>query len=507
MKAGRLLLVAVVVAAVVGLVVFLPGTSEPAPASLGRTPVPAAQADGALSLTWYCAASTALALSEPPAHTVLLTNPTADDVVVRATPFGPDGPGPAVEITVPPGAPTEIDVREQFGDPSRSVMVEAADGNVAVAHRLTLPTAADEVPCATSTSDQWWFPALATVRGTGAQLTLFNPFSGDAGVDVEVYLDAGVRLPTELNGIVVPAGTVRVVDLGQAVQRRDQFAVVVRLRSGRVVAEATQTYDGSTGFRGLRMNLGVPAPAERWAFAGGFSGEGVAEGLVLVNPEEEAVTALVQVTPYGAAATAPEPLEIEVPALRWVVVDLSAESRIPGVGYHSILVDSPDAPIVAARTTGISGPPAAAEAPAADGSATGDAVPVDASTRPALERGVAIGTGTPVAASDWIVPVLRPATDPAPVVLVHNPNDGIAVVTASVVGSDGAGDDVEVQPGDSVVLSVPAGDPGLAALVVSSMSPVVVEQLLSYPDVQDLAFGLAVPLRSDRRDLTRLGTG
>ena len=43
---------------------------------------------------------------------------------------------------------------------------------------------ADQVPCVTSASDEWHFPALSTVLGASARLVLFNPFSSDAGIDV-----------------------------------------------------------------------------------------------------------------------------------------------------------------------------------------------------------------------------------------------------------------------------------------------------------------------------------
>lgn len=497
MKAGRFLLVAAVAAVLAGLVVAFPGTDRPSPARWERPAVPTARAGGVVSQTWYCAASTALTPS-PPAHQVVLSNPTAQEVTVRVTPFGPEGPGPAAEVAVPALTPLAVDVAERFGSPSQSVLVESPVGELVVAHSLATDTAAESAPCATTPSGRWWFPALSTIRGAGTQLSLFNPFPSDAGVDVEVYLEDGVRLPTPLTGIVVPAGTVRTVDVGQVVQRRDQFAVVVRARSGRVVAEATQSFDTPDGPRGLRMYLGVPAPARRWALAGGFTGEGVSESLVVLNPGPDRLGVLIQVTPYGGSAAAPEPIEVEVPGLRYAVVDLSAEGRIPGQGYHSILVDSPDGAVVVARATTITAGPAEPPPDAAAGS-----------TRPALTRGVAIGTGSPVGALEWLVPALVPSASPAPAVLIHNPDDGIAVVSLSAVGGGASsgfdGAEVEVAPRDSVVVTVPATE-GVdrVAVRVSSRSPVVVEQLPTFPRADDLAFNLAVPILSGGGSVVRL---
>jgi hypothetical protein len=117
-----------------------------------------------------------------------------------------------------------------------------------------------------------------------------------------------------------------------------------------------------------------------------------------------------------------------------------------------------------------------------------------------------------VAASDWIVPWLQPSSSPAPVVLVHNPNDGIAVVSTSTVAggssSEVDGAQVEIAPGDSIAVGVPIVEGvSSAAVRISSMSPVVVEQLPTFPSQGDLSLNLAVPVRSDRRGAVLLTAG
>ena len=497
MRLARLALVSVVVVIIVGMVTWWGGRSGPAPAVIERSPIPAAAGGEGASATWYCSAGTA---AVPANHGVLVSNPTGRPVPVRLTGFGPDGPTPSTTVQVPPGGPLNIDVGATFGNAALSVMVESPVASVGVDHRLVGTTGADQDACSTFSSDRWYFPSLSTTRDAGARLTLFNPFPADAGVDVQVVLDTGVRVPTALTGIVVPAGTAKVVDLGETVQRRDQFAVAVRLRSGRVVAEATQTFDGSAGPRGLRMGLGVPEPAGRWVLAGGFTGAGVAERVVIQNPSEERAVVVIQVTPYGGASDPPEPLQVEVPGLRYAVVDLSAENRIPGDGYHSITLEA-DRPIVVARTTSITAGPAAPADPA---------VP----TRPALTHGAAIGTGSPVGALEWLVPAIDAGADPAPVVFVHNPGSGIAVVSAEVIAGGSVSPvpdatDIEVAPGDSVAIGVPppAAGPATVSMRITGSSPVVVERLVTFPDASDLSMNLAVPVRGDRAGLSRLSGG
>lgn len=501
MRPARLLVLAVVAAAVAGLVLSWGGRPAPEVASVDRPPVPAVRTSGAGASTWFCSAGRAPSDPGPPAHLVLLTSLAPRPVTLRLQAFGTDGPGPEVTRTVPPGAVTPVDVGATFGDPAVSVAVESPSAAVAVEHRIVNRTLsdADQVPCSTFSSDRWYFPSVTTTRDATALLTLFNPFPADAGVDLSIVLDSGVRTPTSLTGIVVPARSTRVVDLGQVVQRREQFAVRVRLRSGRVVAELAQGRNGALGQRGLRLEPGVPAAARRWAFAGGFTGAGVSEQLVLLNPGDRRAGVAVQVTPYGGASAAPEPLQAEVPAGRWVVLDLGAESRIPGDGYHAVLVDSPDAPVVAARVLAVTGAPAP---PATSGVVA----------RPAVTSGLADGHGSPVSALRWLVPAVDLYNPPA-VVLVHNPGRGIAVVTVSLVSPSGTvplqgADEVEVAAGDSVAvpldLSTLGGAPPTVALEVRASSPVVTERVVTFGPAE-LAMGDAVPVRFAGGGLEDLG--
>jgi hypothetical protein len=203
------------------------------------------------------------------------------------------------------------------------------------------------------------------------------------------------------------------------------------------------------------------------------------------------------VVPFAGATTAPEPIVLDIPPLRYAVVDLSAESRVPPVGYHAISVATDGAPVVVARLNSITGPPAAAPAPAAGAPAT--------AVRPAVTSGVAISTGSPVMAGDWLVPALDASANPAPVVFVHNPSSTAAQISTVPVDPDLGADAVaaatsaiEVAAGDSVALTVPASPrPGTSVgLRITSMTPVVVERLVTYPTENELAMGLAVPFRT-----------
>jgi hypothetical protein len=501
MKVSRLVLITVVLLGIVGLTAFWGGSpAVPVDGSIDEI-IPESGSAETLSSTWYCAAG-GLGESAASTHEVLLANPSKEVVPVRLTAYNAQGlVGEPKTIASVAQQVTPVDVNAVFGASELSVMAEFDSGALAVQHRITTATSADSVPCSTTSSERWFFPSQTSVLGSSALLVLFNPFSADAGVDITAAVQDGLRSPKEWAGIVVPAGTSRVIDLGQYVQRRDQFSVAVRLRNGNLIAESAQSFDiaaagDAPAERGLRLQLGVPEARSGWTFAGGFKGSGVKEELVVYNPGRQVASVIVQVTPYGGVSDPPEPFELSVPAKRFLVLDLSAEQRIPDTGFHSIRVEtSAKTPIVTARTTQLFGPPTAAAEPAA-----GSAAPA-VGTRPNETLGVAIGTATPVFARRWIMPAVRTGPEQQPMVFIHNPTAGIVTVDLRALAGQAAPIEIatglEVAAGDSLYVPLAIQElTGVGDWVVTlrASDSVAVEQLQTFATQNDLSFGSAVPV-------------
>lgn len=503
MTSSRLVLVAVVAAVVVALGLSFDGAPATSSAELLSAPIPSAGRPGSLSSTWFCAAGGA-GTTAPPSHHLFLVNPAGSNVKARLTAFDTSGKvaDRTVDVTAP--GPTEVLVDALFGAAGLSVMVESGAGELVVEHRLLGADVADQVPCATDASDRWYFPAQTTLSNTSAQLYLFNPFPADASVDISADVGEGVRLPGELQGLVVPAGTTRMVNLGDYFQRREQFSVAVEARDGRIVAETAQTLavpakGDVPATRGLRLQLGVSRARSTWILAEGFTGPGVGERLIMFNPGSEPASVAVQLTPFGAAELPPEPFELEVPARRFAQLDLSAETRVPGEGLHSIRVET-DAgtPIIVGRVDTISGGRKAPSSP-------------EITARPPLSLGTAIGTGTPVAAPLWAATGMVVGPRSESLLAVHNPSAGTVRVSATVIGGSGDGtalaDAVEIAPGDSVAIRTRGQSLGRGAVtvLVEATRAVVVERTITFIRQDDLSMGVAVPLPVGGRDLIPIG--
>ena len=74
--------------------------------------------------------------------------------------------------------------------------------------------------------------------------------------------DAGVQAPEAFQGLVVPRRS-RGLDAGRTTwsRRQDHVATFVHARTGRVVAERSQRFDGTEGRFGIAVSLGATAPA------------------------------------------------------------------------------------------------------------------------------------------------------------------------------------------------------------------------------------------------------
>ena len=177
--------------------------------------------------------------------------------------------------------------------------------------------ATDGGACLTATSPEWHFAVASTRRDARVRLSLLNPFSDDAVADLTFATDDGRREPVRYQGVVVPAGSLVVLDIGSEVTRRQQVSFSVVARSGNLLASSLQTFNGDLGLAGVSLRAGSPRPEEQWLFPLGAAGAstGAANSFVVYNPNasEARVDLAVEVDASLQARGVP-PFELTVPA-------------------------------------------------------------------------------------------------------------------------------------------------------------------------------------------------
>jgi hypothetical protein len=362
------LLVGALVAAL--LVQEPPGAPEPGPVHeriQAGVAIPAAPPPGALSSTWFCAgggASAEVGLG----HVVIIANPGSEAVTGTITVLGgriapppraaaeagaaeagateeaaaeeePAAPIAPVEadLEVPARSQVQVRLADLIEAPLAGAVVELDGGAVAVEHSVSSELGRATAPCATTAAEAWTFPWGVTSRGNRLLLVFMNPFPDDATLDLELATSEGPRQIGRFDGFVVPARSVVGAYLDQDT-RRDQISVHVRVRSGRVVVDRIQTFDGTDGRRGITLGLGAPVPAEQ---------------IVVFNPTDGTAEIKVELLTGAEAEDFVEPFSVAVAPGRYSVLDVTADARLehlePGTPHSTVVTSLNGVPVVAER--------------------------------------------------------------------------------------------------------------------------------------------------------------
>jgi hypothetical protein len=518
--------VIVLLAAAIGAAVWQARTEEERGAAVASTAdsaaavrpapgMPAVASGDALSSTWYCAAGTG-DQGGMADHSVTVLNPGDRGVGVTITVYGgllasssptttedPDAPPPPGTAPAPGARRFQLAAHDRvelrLGNlvpaPLVAALVEAEGGPVAVEHRVVGPHGVDVGPCASATAPVWHLASGATTRDAREVVVLFNPFPTDAIVDIGFETDAGSREPVRFQGFPVAAGTVVGVDIGDDVAREPQVSATLRTRTGRVVAERVQEFDGSLGPEGLAVALGVPEASTTWAFADGGVADGRTERIVVYNPSGERAEVEVRVLPTtDEPAPAPQPFRLSIRAGTFTVVDYGAEERVAaGVEHATVVRATNGVPVVAERALSHVGEPGEG----------GD----EGAGRGASD--VADGPGAVVAATRWAFPSPVHAPEAGVRFVVFNPDPERSVPVTLFAVANGRETRVDADT-DADAVVAPGGrfalgdDSGGLSWVVEAGAPVVVERVLVRDGGVRLATGPGIPSADGSVPLGRL---
>ena len=458
---NRIVAVLVIVGVLVALVAAdrIIGRTDSSPPSVFRNRMVATPADSGSS-TWFCAGGIATTATTVADLAIIVANPSTEPARGTVTFIGERGQRSSVPVVVPAGGRSELHSNDVLPVSDVAALVELNVGGVGVDHRLTRGTQSVVAPCTPTASDTWHFPLGVTTRDAVTVISLFNPFAEDALLDFRFASDRGGARPTALQGFVVPAGSVRMVDVGSYVRRRTAVATTISARVGRVIADEVIRFDGSGGPRGVTLIAGSPATGRAWYFPAGRSTSVLKERFVLYNPSGADVQAHVDVVVAGGDI---EPFVLDVAARDQVVLDLGDEARVPkNVDYSVVVSTASKTGLVAARLV--------------DARSTG-------------RRGVAATLGSRIASDQWLVADAAASARIDDRIVVLNPTDTPASLMMRTLGENGtarvrflggptsddlvvpAGGRVDVRLGDVVALS------GGSLVITTDGTPVVVERV------------------------------
>ncbi len=428
-------------------------------------------------------------------QTIVIANQAEVDRTGTVTVFPEGGTPVAVPIEVGARSRHTLIVSDVVRAAHAAAVVELDGGGVTVEHKLAGPAGSSVSFCSTAPSDSWVFPVGTTRPGTTLDLTLFNPFPGEAVVDITALSDDGTREPEAYQGLVVPSQGVITLPLHEVITLRAQVTTVVRVRSGRVVGEIVQTADGTiiddgegqvdpqyapTVAAGLTAMLGAPGPAFAWVYPNGTTSEQLDERFVVYNPSEETAEVEVQVIlddPATNGIAEPFQIALEPRSHRSVVLFGTPDTRVPpGVGHSVVVRSVNEVPVVSAR-----------------------AIWSTAEEDPA---GLTFTLGSPLVATRWASATSSLAGQAGASVTVFNPSPDVAVDMSIRVIGGGSDEPVTedgsftIGPNERRAVLIPGDGWGVDAssFVVVADLPVVVENHYRFGEGgRDLSFFMLAP--------------
>jgi len=281
--------------------------------------------------TWFCAGTSAAGESDNGTYggEVVISNPLETPVTGLLTILTSDQAPITQAVNADPRSQLVIDINSLVSAPYASAFVELNDSAASVEQRALHPAGTAVSPCANRTSDQWYFADGFSAESSDFRLILTNPYLSPAIVNIEIATKNGQRTPTNLQGFVIPAQSIRVLNIPESGFRDEKIlAISVVASAGRIVAAKDQHYLGA-GRLGHVLALGSPSTSDQWWFADGEKGAGISETYMIFNPTDQDILADVVILGLDPTVASIQPTTLTIPAHDMVPFDVSAIVGLP----------------------------------------------------------------------------------------------------------------------------------------------------------------------------------
>lgn len=512
-----------VFAALVSAAVVVNGTDDEVerpttPVDRAGVVLPVAAGRRALSTAFFCSGGTAKGKAGAAELAVLIANAAPNGTTADLTFVTVEGRTEKVSVDVPAAGRVRVAAAEHVEGEWVAVTVDVLGPEVVVEKTVNGPDGFELDPCPTTASDRWYVASGTSEIGAEERLVLYNPFPAPSSVDISFSTDDGRLTPRALRGFTVPAGSVRVVDPGVMPARKSEIAATVAARTGKIVVDRVQSFDGTGSVIaaegaagavsapvGLASASGTASPSTRWVFPDVVDAEGARTQIALFNPTErtaEIDLVLAYEDPRRRASI--EPVQVTLPGMEERVIDLRS---VPGLELaqpfmlrvESLAVDGdPAVPVVAEQVV--------LNAPAST-SASEEGDRGEGTDGPSGGGGVADGfsvtVGSAVMAPTWFLATSGTSGSRSGSVVVANLGDEAATVRVETVlrGTRTRLPKVlKVPAGDRRVIDLDGVDPA-AAIVVSASVHVVVSRTVVATSGAGISHSIAAPLPTGVRTL------
>jgi|GEM_PF-1164146 len=305
-------------------------SSSVAVTAIGGSGAATITAPNALSSAWYCAEGTSSPDGRAP-ETVIIGNLENKPMTATVTVMtGTQSADESRQYQLKAYEQRRVEIADLVTAPEVGVVVEVFDGRAVVEHEVTSGADFAVSPCATKANSEWYFADVSTDRAAMSWLTLFNPFDDDSIVDVKFLTESGTDVPDSTQSLSIPRRSRVSIPIHETVRRESQIGVVVRARTGRVVSEVAQYFDGSDTRTGVALSLGTNKPSKLWYLSVGDVQTGSTESISIANFGAQKAQVKIRALLGGNSSVLVD--RIEVPAATVARVDLGTKTPA-GIPY------------------------------------------------------------------------------------------------------------------------------------------------------------------------------
>jgi Family of unknown function (DUF5719) len=334
----RWLVLAVIVAVLVGVAIAARPPGKSAPGGPPVAPASLVSAPGAESSAWYCTGQSTAAGQLAPGS-VVLSNTGTHSVKGTIDAVTDTGATVATPVAVPALGQLVADVPTPKSGTWISEAVTLSGGGVAVSQTLQGSSGWAVAPCQSSTSQQWYFPSGVTTGSNALFVSLFNPTSTPDVVDLSFTTPKGVVHPINFQGIVLESGQTQVESIAPFVQDQGSIATTVSTRTGRLVASELQLLTGNGS--GLAIVPGTPQVERKWVIPQAAEVANGSSSIDVFNPDPSAEEVTIRPVLGSGALT---PFRARVAGDSTWVLSTSAETRIPVGDPYSAVIEATGGP-------------------------------------------------------------------------------------------------------------------------------------------------------------------
>ena len=221
---------------------------------------------------------------------------------------------------------------EKGGDAAAFVTIDG--GGVGVAEVSAISGNVDSAPCASSSSDHWYFAGGSTQEHDVMAVSIANPTSSTAVANLTLTTTDGLVVPGEGQGIVLAPHGVASLTLNSLAPHRDAVGAIVSATKGSVVSTMTRSR-GTPG--GDSIVLGAPSLESHLMLPAAVASPGATMTLSVSNPtlSDQKVTVTARI-----ASGQLSPWTQSVPARSIWNLTISPTSRVPLTSVYSLEVTS-----------------------------------------------------------------------------------------------------------------------------------------------------------------------